>query len=55
MNSIANKPILPVEDDQVDVMTVKRALKDIRGGVNAGIPNNDPSDSNYRGYMPLNF
>ena len=26
---ITNKPILLVEDDQVDVMTVKRALKDI--------------------------
>ena len=26
---IANKPILLVEDDQVDVMTVKRALKEI--------------------------
>lgn len=26
---ISNKPILLVEDDQVDVMTVKRALKDI--------------------------
>ena len=29
---------LLVVDDQVDLMTVKRALKDIRGGVNAGIP-----------------
>lgn len=27
---ITNKPILLVEDDQVDVMTVKRALKEIR-------------------------
>ena len=26
---ITNKPILLVEDDQVDVMTVKRALKEI--------------------------
>ena len=26
---ISNKPILLVEDDQVDVMTVKRALKEI--------------------------
>ena len=26
----SNKPILLVEDDHVDVMTVKRALKDIR-------------------------
>jgi len=26
----SNKPILLVEDDRVDVMTVKRALKDIR-------------------------
>jgi len=26
---ITNKPILLVEDDQVDVMTVKRALKDL--------------------------
>jgi len=25
----SNKPILLVEDDQVDAMTVKRALKDI--------------------------
>ena len=27
---ITNKPILLVEDDQVDVMTVKRALKELR-------------------------
>ncbi len=27
---IADKPILLVEDDQVDVMTVKRALKEIK-------------------------
>lgn len=27
---VSNKPILLVEDDQVDVMTVKRALKEIR-------------------------
>lgn len=27
---ITNKPILLVEDDQVDVMTIRRALKEIR-------------------------
>jgi CheY-like chemotaxis protein len=27
---VANKPILVVEDDEVDVMTIRRALKDIR-------------------------
>lgn len=27
---VANKPILVVEDDQVDVMTIRRSLKDIQ-------------------------
>jgi CheY-like chemotaxis protein len=29
MMKVSNKPILVVEDDQVDVMTIKRALKEI--------------------------
>ena len=39
---ITDKPILLVEDDQVDVMTVKRALKEIR--VNNPIVNQENGD-----------